>query len=354
MADTGMQAGLGGTPLLDSRPVRDAGGPVSGTCGALARRLDLDPVLVRVVTVFACLTAGFGVGAYAAAWLLWPARADAASAFERVVPGSKRWSSSTRMALIVAGGVVTTLMFSAHAPFDLAALLIAAGFLWWTRRQSDATITAPAAPGTTPTPYPPPPAGLAARPVTRRRRTSWALSIVAIVTAIVVGDVVWRLVSPDEGAFLAGTSASLLVAALGLTVSAFTRKTQGVWTFTAVCVAALIPALALEAHPPTPETLTYAQLADDDAVIVGKNTTVDLRELPEDLSDPVIVIALYGKARVVLPEDVDASVSYSTVLSQIHLPGTPPNPATASWHMQAAEGPRVIVVAVASNVEVRR
>lgn len=331
---TGMDASreeLDASSLPDTRPVREPDAPISGTCGALARRLDTDPVALRVVTVFAGLTAGFGVGAYAAAWLLWPS-SSGMSPLERVVPAIKHWSSSTRVALIVAGGCLSVLLLSTFAPFDLVALLLAAGYIAWARRQAMPV------------------------PTSRPRRTvSAALSATTLIAAGATGALVWRAVSPDSGAFLASASASLLVASAGLLVSAFTRKTRGVWTFATVCALALAPALALQAQPPAPETMTYAHMAaDDDAVVVGKNATIDLTSLPEDRRDPFVVICLYGHARVILPEDVDATVSYSTLLSHVRLPGKPVSSAAASWDVQKTELPRVLIVAAASEVEVVR
>jgi len=43
-----------------------------GVCGGLGRHFDIDPVIVRIIWVFAVLIAGVGVLAYIIAWIIVP------------------------------------------------------------------------------------------------------------------------------------------------------------------------------------------------------------------------------------------------------------------------------------------
>ena len=47
---------------------------VGGVCGGLGEYLDVDPVLVRVITVLLFLSTGFGILAYIVAWIIIPKR----------------------------------------------------------------------------------------------------------------------------------------------------------------------------------------------------------------------------------------------------------------------------------------
>ncbi len=47
---------------------------VGGVCGGLGEYFDVDPVLVRVVTVLVFLATGFGILAYIIAWIIIPKR----------------------------------------------------------------------------------------------------------------------------------------------------------------------------------------------------------------------------------------------------------------------------------------
>jgi len=47
---------------------------IGGVCGGLGEYFDVDPVLVRVITVLLFLATGFGILAYVIAWIIIPKR----------------------------------------------------------------------------------------------------------------------------------------------------------------------------------------------------------------------------------------------------------------------------------------
>ena len=81
-----------------SRLVRPGERLVAGVSGALANRWRIDPVLIRVGFVVACLFGGLGLMAYAVAWLLLP-EADGTIHLEEILAG--RFSPGAVGALVV-------------------------------------------------------------------------------------------------------------------------------------------------------------------------------------------------------------------------------------------------------------
>jgi len=49
---------------------------LGGVCGGIAEVYDLDPALVRILTLIFVLTAGSGLLAYIAAWLIIPTESE--------------------------------------------------------------------------------------------------------------------------------------------------------------------------------------------------------------------------------------------------------------------------------------
>lgn len=63
----GEEAGTSKPLLLDKRNKK-----VAGVCAGFARYLEVDVILVRVIWLCVALTAGIGVLAYLAAWIIMP------------------------------------------------------------------------------------------------------------------------------------------------------------------------------------------------------------------------------------------------------------------------------------------
>ena len=77
-------------------------GMVAGVCEGIGRRLDIDPLLLRIVFGATTLASGVGVVAYVLAWMLVPAEAGPRRAGEVAASGSTR---DRRAALQVGLGV---------------------------------------------------------------------------------------------------------------------------------------------------------------------------------------------------------------------------------------------------------
>ncbi len=92
----------GATSLRDLR--RDPhNGMVAGVCEGLGRRLDIDPLLLRIVFGATTLASGLGLVAYVLAWMLVPAEGDDAPA--PATAAQLRTARNRRAALEVALGV---------------------------------------------------------------------------------------------------------------------------------------------------------------------------------------------------------------------------------------------------------
>lgn len=74
---------------------------IGGVCAGTAHRLGVDPVLVRVAVVVLTLLGGFGIVAYAAAWLLLP-DADGVGELERAARGDVTGTAVAAIAVVVA------------------------------------------------------------------------------------------------------------------------------------------------------------------------------------------------------------------------------------------------------------
>ena len=135
------------TPTDRSAPLRDLrrdpdNGMVAGVCEGLGRRLDIDPLLLRIVFGATTLASGLGLVAYVLAWMLVPAEAGEPAA---VSADALRTRRNRRAALEVGLGVgclVIALLLTfreAGLPFSDAltwpfVLVAAGGALIW--RQS--------------------------------------------------------------------------------------------------------------------------------------------------------------------------------------------------------------------------
>jgi signal transduction histidine kinase/phage shock protein PspC (stress-responsive transcriptional regulator) len=65
-------------------------GMLAGVCAGLGRRLDVDPLLLRIVFAATALASGIGLVAYVLAWILMPAEAKPGAAAKAASPGRSR------------------------------------------------------------------------------------------------------------------------------------------------------------------------------------------------------------------------------------------------------------------------
>jgi phage shock protein PspC (stress-responsive transcriptional regulator) len=173
MSDTSPTADSGGfdpgrlrtapTQMLRSRDDRY----IAGVCGGLARYLNIDPVVVRVLMAALTVVGGVGLVVYGAAWLLAPEEGAERSVLESHVPGNPRLRT---IGWIVAGVIAVAAVVGSGpwfdwgwvGPFPLLALAILAWILF-RPRQEPTTATE----STTPPPTATSPAGAASEPDTR-------------------------------------------------------------------------------------------------------------------------------------------------------------------------------------------
>ncbi|GAA1657409.1 hypothetical protein GCM10009744_58030 [Kribbella alba] len=171
--------GFDPTPLRDVQSWRRSRSDrmVAGVCGGIARALNIDPVLVRVVMAVLVLS-GPGLLFYAAAWMLMPDEGSDRSAAQSLLGDRVRpdhpWMWPIVIGICVFGAIamMSSFNFGKLVPGPLVVL----GLLWlfvfrrkgtnWTGRASrpQDTPTAPAyppasGPASSPAGPPPPPAG---------------------------------------------------------------------------------------------------------------------------------------------------------------------------------------------------
>ncbi|MEY9845640.1 PspC domain-containing protein [Streptacidiphilus sp. MAP5-3] len=258
---------------------------VTGVCGGLGRRLDIDPLVFRVVIAVLCLWGGVGLFIYGVAWLMIPMEGTGKNELQRLMSGRVDGQSLSAVLVTVLGtGIFFSYMGAKDHVFPLlliAALAFAALRYdpkrhqfppreqappvvpepapatpnWWQRTDTllKTTTTPPpgepvslakpphpptdAVPGellTEPTeplaPLPPfesfepfESAGGAAEPERRRRvRGPWGLAV--LVLAAGTAGAVYAAQAPHHVNALAVTASALVVVGLGLVLSGLLRR----------------------------------------------------------------------------------------------------------------------------------
>ncbi|MGL4832475.1 MAG: PspC domain-containing protein [Propionibacteriaceae bacterium] len=109
------------TPMLH-RSTADA--KIAGVCGGLAARLNVDPLLIRVVAIVLTFAAGTGAVFYAMAWLAVPADNDSRSLITKAIPVTERIPLMVWAAFALAGTVFIA------GKLTLAPAIIIAAIVW--------------------------------------------------------------------------------------------------------------------------------------------------------------------------------------------------------------------------------
>lgn len=251
---------------------------VAGVCGGVARRLDVDPVLVRVLTVVLCFVGLAGVTLYVAGWLLLSSDDGQRSLVARWFSLGTAAEQQVRDVGVVLAGVLGVLAvigtsgwgLGDNAAFWLLVLVgLPTGFVVWIVRRAtltsasastaDADPAAPAWPsgpdttahldGGTPTP----PAGPPHRviqpgpPRPPREPYSWTPTLLGL-SSIAIALAVLHLVA--DPAWPADVALALAVLGAVLVLSTFTRGGGPL----VIVGLALLPLLALSAVLPTLRT----------------------------------------------------------------------------------------------------
>lgn len=136
----GTQAGTAPGPEqgpVSTRPPlrRDRGSRmIAGVCGGLGRHLDIDPVVFRILFALLTFFGGFGLLAYAAAWLFVPDDGEHESDARKLLAGRGKLAAVAVAVLVALGFIVMVTVLSDgfdHAvPLLLLAAAIVAVLLW--------------------------------------------------------------------------------------------------------------------------------------------------------------------------------------------------------------------------------
>jgi phage shock protein PspC (stress-responsive transcriptional regulator) len=317
---------------------------VAGVCAGLARRLGIDPTVLRVLTVVLALFAGLGVLLYAVAWLLVPEEQTGRSLGQRALRGEG--PDSTRTVLLalglalLAGVLAVGLLRDAWFPVGLLALLLLAAAALLSRRP--AASPAPL----TPYPYPaygstgdtgvlaaipPAPAPAEAEAQPRPRSVLGALTVsLAAVSLGLLGLAHAAGAAVPVSAYLA---LPLLVVGLGLVVGTWWGRSRGLAVLGVALAVVLVPVATLE-------RLDVAERFDDAAVqrtvaptelagLDGSTLELGAADLTYDLSAVDVAgtttdVALrvgWGEMRVVVPADVTVRIDASVGAGELDLLG---------------------------------
>lgn len=111
---------------------------IAGVCAGIAKRLDLDVTLVRVIAVALTLVSGIGLAAYLAAWALTPSTDRPAP----IHPGGRASRVASRvpailliiLAAIVLSALGNALWWGWGAPVGLLAFILVAALVFGTRQ----------------------------------------------------------------------------------------------------------------------------------------------------------------------------------------------------------------------------
>jgi phage shock protein PspC (stress-responsive transcriptional regulator) len=107
---------------------------IAGVCGGLGRHLDIDPVVFRILFVVLTFFGGFGLLAYAAAWLFVPADGERDSEARKLLTGRSALAAVAVAVLLVLGfmAMVSTINngFGHAVPLLLLATVIITVLVW--------------------------------------------------------------------------------------------------------------------------------------------------------------------------------------------------------------------------------
>jgi phage shock protein PspC (stress-responsive transcriptional regulator) len=85
------------------------GAVFAGVCAGLARRLGIQPIILRVLLIVAAVAlGGLGVALYAAGMLLLPRDGEAYGPLPRAIPALRRWPKGLLVAVVIAATVLIT------------------------------------------------------------------------------------------------------------------------------------------------------------------------------------------------------------------------------------------------------
>ena len=119
--------------MSSSEPLRRSTTDVklAGLCAALARRWNVDPVLIRVGWALLALSGGIGLVLYLAGWLLIPVEGSDKAPLEDVAGDVvQRWPKELWITLVVVACIAVFAVFSAILPFSVGPAIVIA-VIWY-------------------------------------------------------------------------------------------------------------------------------------------------------------------------------------------------------------------------------
>lgn len=360
-------------PTPPARPPlrRSSDRVIGGVAGGVARWLDIDPTIVRVVLVVLAVFGGSGLLLYAVGWLLIPADDAPASSAQQLLDRAGRPGSANRVLLIILGVCVGLVALAGvgtlgvtDGPWDVVGggtvlLLAAGGLVAWliVRDGRGASAANQATPPASPVPPVPPapvpgdtlvaPTGFAyggtgggyagyvppqpPTPVPPRppRRRSY-LGLAALSAAVLVMGVMATLSANDVVAIPAVVvlSTGLGILGLGMVVAAFAgRATWLLWfavpLLLVVALVSSLPTGLLNERTWTAGDVRWQPTSAAQAGVPSRLTAgeavLDLRELPpgEPVPSQITARVGFGTLIVLVPADrtvdIDASVGFGNI-----------------------------------------
>ena len=136
MLDTvsGRETTLGAQDLWASRPTRPRRGrKIAGVAIGIARRYEIDPIVVRVAFVVAAFYGGAGIVTYLLGWLLFATEEDEGSPFESMISGS-RSSTSIPVTLVLCAALFPAMAWLFQGTFGAVGLLMLTAALFLLHR----------------------------------------------------------------------------------------------------------------------------------------------------------------------------------------------------------------------------
>ncbi len=122
-------------PSLRGLTRRDASGLGSGLCRAIAERIGVDPVLVRVALIVLILSGGLGIGLYAWGTIL-TRGPSGTRPIDSVLPTFTTWSSLAQKAVVAATIVLVMATIGQVMPLPWAAGVLGLVVWAWLRRRN--------------------------------------------------------------------------------------------------------------------------------------------------------------------------------------------------------------------------
>ena len=102
---------------------------IAGVCGGLGRHLDVDPVVFRILFAVLTFIGGFGLLAYAAAWLFVPDEGERESEAHRLLTGRSALGAVAIAVLVVLGGMVALTTLARGLNHAVPLLVLAAAIV---------------------------------------------------------------------------------------------------------------------------------------------------------------------------------------------------------------------------------